>query len=380
MGRLYQLQWSNFDKKYYIMKKICFVLLSVVGISFCGQSKVLTVSNNTNSPGQYTDLQAACDAAVSNDTIYIHASEKDYGSIYIRKRLVLFGEGTLPNQQILLRAYVSSITFSHALESISTITSAGSQVYGLHAQFFVGTNKENVGLSGFTFHRCKGLISSLGGSYSVSNLEINQFVGSINLGARLSNSVISNSILSIIGWIESDVYGLKSSNNIIRNSILGNNCTIYGAVVSNNIFYDPAVNQNIVTKNSTYTNNLFVYKTTSFLVNGTTTSTGNIVNQDPMFVNPESLPSIVTQYSFETQGPHANFTLSAGSPALTLGTDGTQAGLYGGPTPWVDGGEGVFRYGTMPSQVPYVTDMDILNTAVPLNGTLNVKIKAKTQQ
>lgn len=362
------------------MKKICFVLLSVVGISFSGQSKVLTVSNNTNSPGQYTDLQAACDAAVSNDTLYIHASEKDYGSIYIRKRLVLIGEGTLPNQQMLLRAYVSSITFSHALESISTLTSAGSQVYGLHAQFFIGTNKENVGLSGFTFQRCKGLISSLGGSYSVSNLEINQFVGSINISARLSNSVISNSILSMIGWIESDVYGLKSSNNIIRNSIIGNNCTIHGAVVANNIFYDPAVIQNIVTKNSTYTNNLFVYKTTSSLVNGTTTATGNIVNQDPLFVNSESLPSLVADYSFGSQGLYANFTLSVGSPALTLGTDGTQAGIYGGPTPWVDGGEGVFRYGTMPSQVPYVTDMDILNTAIPLNGTLNVKIKAKTQQ
>ncbi len=362
------------------MKKLCFVFVTVLGISFAGQSKVLTVSNNTNSPGQYTDLQVACDAAVSNDTLYIHASEKDYGSIYIRKRLVLIGEGTLPNQQMLLRAYVTSITFTHALESISTITSAGSQVYGLHAQFFIGTNKDNLGLGGFTFQRCKGLITSLNGSYSISNLEINQFVGLINLGTRLSNSVISNSILTTVGWMEADVYGLKSSNNIIRNSILGNNSSIYGAVVANNIFYDPAVNQNIVTKNSTYTNNLFYYKTTASITNGTTTATGNIVNQDPMFVNPESLPSIVTQYSFETQGPHANFTLSAGSPALTIGTDGTQAGIYGGPTPWIDGGEGVFRYGTMPSLVPYVTDMDILNTSVPLNGNLKVSIKAKVQQ
>ena len=363
------------------MKKICFVLLSVVGISFSGQSKVLTVSNNTNSPGQYTDLQTACDASVSNDTIYIHASEKDYGSIFVRKPLVLIGEGTLPNQQMLLRAYVSSITFTHAVESISTITSSGSQVHGLHAQFFIGANKDNLGLGGFTFQRCKGLITTLSGSYSIYNLEINQFVGSINLGTRLSNSVISNSILSMIGWMEADNSMInKSSNNIVRNSILGNNCSIYGAVVANNIFYDPAVIQNIVTKNSTYTNNLFVYKTTSSLVNGTTTSTGNIVNQDPLFVNPESLPSLVSEYSFGSQGLFANFTLSVGSPALTLGTDGTQAGIYGGPTPWVDGGEGVFRYGTMPSLVPYVTDMDILNTAIPLNGTLNVKIKAKTQQ
>ena len=212
-------------------------------------------------------------------------------------------------------------------------------------------------------------------------MEINQFVGLINLGTRLSNSVISNSILTTIGWMEADNSLInKSSNNIVRNSILGNNCSIYGAVVANNIFYDPAVNQNIITKNSTYTNNLFYYKTTASITNGTTTATGNIVNQDPMFVNPESLPSLVSEYSFGSQGPYANFTLSAGSPALTLGTDGTQAGIYGGPTPWIDGGEGVFRYGTMPSLVPYVTDMDILNTSVPLNGNLKVSIKAKVQQ
>ena len=62
-----------------------------------------------------------------------------------------------------------------------------------------------------------------------------------------------------------------------------------------------------------------------------------------------------------------------------MGTDGTQIGIYGGPTPWIDGGDGIFRYGTMPSQVPYVTDMDILNTAIQENGTLNVNIKAKVQ-
>ena len=97
------------------MKKICFVLLSVVGISFSGQSKVLTVSNNTNSPGQYIDLQVACDAASDYDTIYIHASEKAYDAVNVKKPLVLIGEGALPNQQVLWGTNVSSITFTHAM-------------------------------------------------------------------------------------------------------------------------------------------------------------------------------------------------------------------------------------------------------------------------
>jgi hypothetical protein len=362
------------------MKKILFSLFVSASTAFTLNAKILTVSNNTNSPGQYSDLQTACDAASANDTIYVHASEKDYGNINIRKKLVLIGEGTLPNQQIRLMTYVGQITFTHATESTSSATSSGSKVYGINSTFAIGTNKDGYGLGGFTLERCKGNIQ-VQGLINTSNIIINQFVGSITFSLRLTNSIISNSILSSIAWGEGD-YGSvnKSSNNIVRNCIIGNNCSVYGAVVTNNIFYEPTLEPNINTKNSTYNNNLFYFKSIPILVNATTTATGNVFNQDPMFVNPESLASNVVQYSYTTQGNFANFNLKPVSPALTMGTDGTQIGIYGGPTPWIDGGEGIFRYGTMPSQVPYVTDMDILNTAIPENGTLNVKIKARTQQ
>ena len=361
------------------MKKICFVFLSVVGISFCGQSKVLTVSNNTNSPGQYTDLQAACDAASDYDTIYIHASEKAYDAVSVKKPLVLIGEGAIPNQQVLWSTSVARITFTYVTGS--DITSSGSKVYGLNALFSIGTNKDNVGLGGFLFERCKGEIASSSFSF---NLSINQFVGNINLVGGLKNTSISNSIINVLGWSFGYTYNTFSSNNIIRNCILSSNARIYGAVVANNIFYDPSSLSYVTAENTTFTNNLFYFSEDPFkgkslnVIGSFVTYTGNLVDKDPKFVTPALTASVQSSAIYSTP-PFANYNLSVGSPALTLGTDGTQAGIYGGPTPWVEGGEGVFRYHTMPSQVPYVTDMDILNTAIPLNGTLNVKVKARTQ-
>ncbi len=354
------------------MKKICFVLLSVVGISFSGQSKVLTVSNNTNSPGQYTDLQVACDAASDYDTIYIHASEKAYDAVNVKKPLVLIGEGALPNQQVLWGTNVSSITFTHDIGS--DLPSSGSKVYGIHASFQIGVDKSNKGISGIVFERCRGGINSSSG-VTISGLSIHQFIGSIGNNMYMINAIISNSILSSIS------IGYSSSNNIIRNCILSSYSQFNGAVVANNIFYQPNSIAGLNAENTTFTNNICYFSDNPFPIQAAknVTYTGNIVDKNPKFIQ-SATTSEVSGYQTYTAPPFANFNLAVGSPALTLGTDGTQAGIYGGPTPWVDGGEGVYRYFAMPSQVPYVTDMDILNTAIPLNGTLNVKIKAKTQQ
>jgi hypothetical protein len=255
------------------------------------------------------------------------------------------------------------------------VTASGSKVYGVNAQFNIGSNREGLSLSNFTFERCKGFI----GTSSTSSVYINHFLGEIS-GSTFSNLIVSNSILSYISFSRSSGATYISSNNIIRNCILGSSFSVHGAVVTNNIFYAPTTDANFNTSHTTFNNNLLYYKNTPKITNLTTTETGNLFNVDPMFENPESFASQVRDYSYLSAGPlFANFKLKTGSPALTLGTDGTQAGIYGGTTPWIDGGEGVLRYHTMPRQVPYVTDMDILNTSILENGTLNVNIKAKVQ-
>ena len=358
------------------MKKILLCLVVTAGVSIVGHSKVLTVSNNTNSPGQYKDVQAACDAAASNDTIYIHASEFGYGNVDVRKPLVLIGEGTLPNQQIKIETKLSTINFTYTTDQLSKVTASGSKIYGINATFVVGSNRDGLPLGNFTFERCKGGIQ--GSRSGHSSIFINHFLGNISF-VTITNMIVSNSIINSFYYNRADG-GNISSNNIIRNCILGVYFNVHGAVVSNNIFYAPTSDANFNTSYTTFNNNLLYYKNTPKITNLTTTETGNIFNVDPMFENPESFASQVSDYTYLSAGPlFANFMLKTGSPALTLGTDGSQAGIYGGTTPWIDGGEGVLRYHTMPRQVPYVTDMDILNTSILENGTLNVNIKAKVQ-
>ena len=375
------------------MKKILLSLVVTAGVAFFGNSKVLTVSNNPNSPGQYKDVQAACDAASENDTIYVHASGKEYNGAYVRKKLVFIGEGTIPNQQIGLRTYIGQLYFTYAsfggIETTSLATSSGSKVYGCEGKFVIGTDKDRSNLFGFSFERCGGQIENE--QYTSSNdIKVHQFIGSVKFNSSVnqntSNILITNSILygvSIQTTLGSLVY-----NNVVRNCIINiNSASISATLVVNNIFYkqslgDPLndIGWEITAMNSTFSNNLYYSKALpNFNQNGynTNSASGNLASTDSIFVFPHGIFHLPGYGSYGPEFP--DFHLKLGSPALTMGTDGTQIGIYGGPTPWIDGGDGIFRYGTMPSQVPYVTDMDILNTVIQENGTLNVNIKAKVQ-
>lgn len=345
------------------MKKISFILLSLLGVSFFGQAKVLTVSNNTNSPGQYIDLQAACDAAAINDTIYIHASNSIYGAD-IKKSLTLIGEGTLPDKQNLLTTKCNLI-FSKTDQIISA---SGTKIIGIQGVFKLANPG---GLSNILFDRCRGSIEYATYSTTYKNILISHFVGSISVS--LTNSIISNSIINSLAVLSNE----SSSNLITHSLILDADTYLNGFNVKNSIFYsmDKSKSTPIDFRNCTLENNLFFTSNLPVILNGV----NNKLSVDPKFMSPESGAVLIT-YNNETVEPKADFKVLSDSPVLTMGTDGKEIGIYGGENPWVDGGNGVFRYHTMPNQVPHITHMDILNTSVPLNGNLKVSIKAKVQQ
>ena len=345
------------------MKKISFILLSLLGVSFFGQAKVLTVSNNSNSPGQYIDLQLACDAAAINDTIYIHASNIIYGAD-IKKSLTLIGEGTLPDKQNLLTTKCN-LNFSKTDQIISA---SGTKIIGIHGVFKLA-NPE--GLSNILFDRCRGSIEYATYSITYKNILISHFVGSISV--NLTNSIISNSIINFLAVLSNE----SSSNLITHSLILDADTYLNGFNVKNSIFYsmDKTKSTPIDFRNCTLENNLFFTSNLPVILNGV----NNKLSVDPKFLSPEFGAVLIT-YNNETVEPKADFKVLSDSPVLTMGTDGKEIGIYGGENPWVDGGNGVFRYHTMPNQVPHITHMDILNTSVPLNGNLKVSIKAKVQQ
>jgi hypothetical protein len=115
------------------------------------------------------------------------------------------------------------------------------------------------------------------------------------------------------------------------------------------------------------------------IIFGTNTGGNNILNQDPIFVNVDTNPWNYS-YTDPVNGPFVNYNLSAGSPAIGTGVGGTDMGIYGGDSPFFEGipNNSRYRYFPMPA-IPAMLDMDIINSAVEQNGTLNVNFKARKQ-
>jgi hypothetical protein len=366
------------------MKKSFLSFCSIIGFSLISNATVWTVSNDVNSPGQFTSAQAAHDAASTGDTLYIHATENTYGDLNINKPLVVLGEGSMPNKQIQYSSIFNNINFSYAdFPAISN--SSGSKLIGLKINGTAYMQHENASgtpVRNISFERCQ--INSISGSGNSNIAFYNNIINYMGYMA-LYSSVITNNIIQTINLDDNSGF-----SNIVSNNIIQNGLTMKGAIISNNIFYNFASSGTIDNGNGnkelTWSNNLF-FAAVSFsigdIIFGTNTGTGNIINSDPKFVNP-ILPNTLHSYSysFPATGPYANFHLQATSPGLNNGTDGTDIGIYGGPHPWVDGTttDSRYRYFTMPSQVPHMISMDVLNPTIPVNGTLNIQFSAKTQQ
>jgi hypothetical protein len=95
------------------------------------------------------------------------------------------------------------------------------------------------------------------------------------------------------------------------------------------------------------------------------TATGTISNTNPLFVTP--MPGWNGTTFLITWNP----LLTAGSPAFNAGTDGKHIGVYGGGLP--------YRFSSEPD-VPVVRKVQINNSVIPGNGTLNVKVIATKPQ
>ncbi|MGV3630980.1 MAG: hypothetical protein ACO1O6_07230 [Bacteroidota bacterium] len=368
------------------MKKTVLSILAAVGLSLTAQATVRTVSNHVNSPGQYTSLQAAHDASASGDTLYIHASDVAYGNLTMDRSLVLIGEGALPDKQLQYDTHINTINLTYAAFPATT-TAAGSKFYGLLIdQVYVGytSSASTTGLGSITFSRNKLGAISLQKNHSnllIYNNVINYMGQTSSTAGSLYNCVFSNNICTYFQPIISE-----GANNLISNNIFETYFNARGSVVSNNVFYNYTSNGtvNVSTISCTFSNNLFYAfnAVNPAIISGSNTGTGNLFDVDPVYTTP-ALGSQVYQYTYSNpaNGPFANLHLQASSPGKNYGTDGTDIGLYGGSYPWVDGSatDSRYRYFTMPSQVPHMMEMNIINPALPVNGTLNVEFNAKTQ-
>jgi hypothetical protein len=320
---------------------------------------IRTVSNSPLSVGQYTDLQVAITASASGDTVYVHGSPIAYGNVTINRRITLIGAGYKPtNTQYNVGTFINNITLDSTAFNVPIFNS---RFIGLGFSYL--TVSDNTG--GILIERCYGNITSYGGNGWIIQ---NNIISILNIygPTPLSSFLVRNNIF--LGYINANV--VASGLLIDHNVFLGSGAYVYStsyATISNNIFYNSnqSVNGSLVTFCS-FTKNLTVYSAVDNLPYGNNTGTGNFNNADPANLFNGTIS--VTTYPAITG---YDFTIKTGSPADNSATDGTDLGIYGGAKPMPN------LTGAPP--FPQVTLLNINNTSVPLNGTLNYQLKARIQ-
>lgn len=354
------------------MRKLTALLTLCLAAAFSTQAGIITVSNNSNSPGQFTDLQDAIDAAAAGDTILVAGSPTSYGNGNVYKELHIIGAGYKPNKQVPNPTTLATVTFGAQSDGLGGYNTAsgssiegcivGITIYGSSGYFTSNITVKRCDVTFnfyYYFHNIRIFNNVIGGVSRVSSASPNWG------GVDISNNIIKSNISMIgsTGAYENDPWTVRNNIFITPNYVLSSN---YNAVITNNIFYKASPYS---TSNTycVFSNNLsFDSSNNTFPVTGTNSGGNNQENVDPDFV------AVSSSYFNHTHDYHLN----PGSPAINAGSDGTDIGIYGGSYPWPDGGasQSGYMYAQEP-QVPQVNQMNVVNAAVPLNGSINVEVR-----
>lgn len=347
----------------YTMKKNLFSLMLMMFMASVSlKATVRTVSNSSVYPAQFTSVQAAADASLTGDTLQLMPSSTSYGNLNVSKRLVVLGIGvnngatTTPDLDCTL-----GITLQYSLPNVNA---SNSVFQGL----IINSISAAVGVSGVVVENCNfpaGADIGPGLNFLIARCTGFNLTIRMNAGGVLSNGLFNNLSISSTNNI-SQAGGLISNSIIVNSSWSG----LRNILVTNNMLVNLNRIGSINSSNNqgcVFNNNLTYNYPQPLLPSAGNSGSGNLENQQPLFVN---VPSSANYY---TSTPHyTNFTynyrLASNSPGKNAGTDGQDLGLYGGQYPWTAniGFPGI----------PQITEMEILNSVAPVNGSLNVRVKA----
>lgn len=330
------------------MKKIILSICSTFIICYSLQARVLTVSNVPGSLAMFKDIQPAIDSAKVGDTVFVHASKDMYalsGTVFIKKRIVLIGEGGKPNYTSLAAILYNQLQ----IDSLAGIPVSGVIINGL--QFSSGV-QITTQIKGVIIKNCNLANCTFAG---IGHTIVNNIISTVSLG---TNCIFSN--------------------NITQNYIgSGDNC-----VISNNIFVNPDNSGGVRNMNAcTVVNNIFLTSLNtisggtgnSFSKNiqgGTDLPAGNFTNVQPanIFIESTVGASMTNAQVLTSSWKHK--TTSVGKNA---GTDGKEIGLYGGNFPWPSN-----KIFNGDPGLPKVEMLEVQNSVVEPNGTIKINFKAKS--
>lgn len=342
-------------------------LIVLINLGLCVSVSAQTIRRVNTMPGLtdptvYTTVQAAHDASVAGDIIYVEPainSTTTYPAVIVDRRITLIGTGF----DLALNAGTSADKRQVGVSNITLSKgSSGSKIIGLtineitvkDANCRIERNKVGVitlsrELNGAT------VLSTSNNTMIYNNRTGNNISGDFAGGP--TNCTIMNNIC--VGSINN-----LTGANISKNTIQNNNSVfngVSGSSITANIFdtRGGSASLSIQQSNSvgnTFSNNLCT--TVAALPAGN----GNVNSANAASVFKVADPWAEVQYL------DSNVELSPTSPALTVGTGGTPIGAFSGNTPYVLAG--------LPN-IPIITDFSINNVG-NANSPLQVNVKARS--
>ncbi len=280
---------------------------------FLGAQHLLRVNNNPGFDVDYTTLQAAVDAAIGGDTIYMEGSTTDYAGATINKQLTIVGPGYFLNENPKTQANKLEAQFNSDLTFATG--SGGSTLMGCRFSSYLIINVDDITV-------------------------IRNYLMAVEFETTCDNTLIAQNYVDY--HIGASVGAM--TNSVVVNNIIGRQFFAYATsgplVVSNNIFTGIGYNSPIDCFNANIQNNILIYESATIDLNSGnsinnnilaadgTDASGNLYNIDMTTV----FADFDGQLEMSTDG---KWKLKAGSPALGAGASGVDCGAYGGLAPYI---------------------------------------------
>ena len=342
------------------MKKmllIAAVILLAVSKLFAQGTYV--VNNTPGSAANYHILQHALDSVPAGSIILLQNSGLNYGSAYIKKPVVIYGAGYFLGQN---QAPATQATMAESMINYLEFDSGskGSIVTGLHIRD--SSNDQNIvnsrlnfgNTSNITVSRCLvepavatsyNYSGNMTGFGNCSNITIEQCyfdlqnVSPYLIGINNSTGITFNNNL-IIGYVN---FSTSGNGNNVSYSLINN--TFYGympgaffasgcQLLQNNIIIVTDTATNSTSSNGLY-NGPFSFATHNITNVKQLFSSDNNADKTNLIDANLSIDSLFLDFSIPSiSSTDGNYELRANTVGKNFGNDGTDAGAYGGATPY----------------------------------------------
>lgn len=386
------------------MKQILFFLAAGFTISVHAQT-IRIADNNADRPtgaNIFSTVQAAVDAAVPGDIVYVTPSLSQYAEdVVVGKQVTIQGVGFGITELGGRLSRIRRINLQRSTDGIIGVS--GSIFKGIALDYFSFTT---AGTGSFTFDNItieNVSFYQLGeqGGIPINNLTLkNSVFGGIYLNQTALKSIlkihnnrigvdiyqrpisISNAsdVLitnNLIYWHSPSVDIRASASVRFEHNIVSGTGQVFeslqNVLVINNIFFGMTpgcTNTSSVFRDNTFSNNLVT--TSGFIMppdangGGTNSGTNNLPSgSNPLFIN----ASVVTVAG--ATADTFNYTLQAGSPCIGAASTGENIGPSGGLYPWTG------NLTLKPASMPVITLFGN-SGVVPQNQPVKSNIKAKS--